>query len=140
MYSSLTASTLLHARLLYLGRLKLLQLLLIFLADLLQGPQGGVRLGFIELGHGEAHVDEHPVPDLYPFLIMMNQADVYVPPNSPYARLGQIDVLVDDLDYLARYPQTHVLPPSLRRRQLPRLVENHIRQHRLSQGEPAVVG
>src|ERR671917_1209148 len=106
MYSGLAALDLLHARLLYLGRLKLLQLLLVFLADLLQGPQGGVRLGFIELGHGEAHVDENPVPDLYSLLIVMNQADVYVPPNPTYLRLGKIDILVQDLDYPARYPQT----------------------------------
>src|SRR5215217_2790496 len=114
MYSSLAASTLLHARLLYLGRPKLLQLLLVFLADLLQGPQGGVRFGFIELGHGEAHVDEHPIPNLYPLLIIiMNQADVYVPPNSPYLRLGHVDILVQNLDYLTRYPQTHVPYSSL---------------------------
>src|ERR671910_753020 len=107
MYSGLAALDLLHAQLLYLGRLKLLQLLLVFLADLLQGPQGGVRLGFIELGHGEAHVDENPVPDFYPLLIVMNQADVYVPPNPTHLRLGKIDIFVQDLDYPARYPQTH---------------------------------
>src|ERR671913_1458298 len=98
MYSSLAASTRPRARLLYLGGFELLQLLLVFLADLLQGPQGGVRLGFIELGHGEAHVDENPVPDFYPLLIVMNQADVYVPPNPTHLRLGKIDILVQDLD------------------------------------------
>src|SRR5215213_11538081 len=113
MYSGLAVSTLLQARLLYLGRPKLLQLLLVFLADLLKGLQSGVRFGFIELGHGEAHVDEHPIPNLYPLLIIMNQADVYVPPNSPYLRLGQVDILVQDLDYLAWYPQTHVPYSSL---------------------------
>src|SRR5215210_6175005 len=91
----------------YLGGLELLQFLLVGLADLLEGLQGGVRLGFVELGHGEAHVDEDPVPDLYLLVLVVHQPDVYVPLDPTHARFGQEQVFVDDLNYPTRYPQTH---------------------------------
>src|SRR5918994_5472874 len=91
-----------------LGGLELLQLLLVVFAYVFEGAQGGVCFFLVDLGHGEAHVDQDPVPDLYTLLIVVNQADVYVAADAADFCFSERQVFVYDLHDPSRYPQTHV--------------------------------
>jgi hypothetical protein len=52
-------------------------------------------------------VDEHPVADLHGVRALREQADVDVSPNAGHLRLGDVMLLVDELDYLAGDSQAH---------------------------------
>src|SRR2546422_5605166 len=78
------------------------QLVVIGLADALQEGKGGRRLLLVDLGEGEAHMDEHPVPRLD--LPILQEADVDGPPHPAHVDLGQILAVGVELDDLSRNP------------------------------------
>src|SRR5687768_3696419 len=94
-----------------LGGFKFLQLLFVVFAYVFQGAQGGVGFGFVDFGHGEAHVDQDPVPDLHTLLVVVDQSYVYVAPDAADLRFGDRQVFVYDLHDPSWYPQTHVFAP-----------------------------
>src|ERR687895_173478 len=66
-------------------------------------------LPLVDLGQGEADVDQHPVARLQ--LLVLEQADVDRPADPAHVHLGQIGAIVHQLDDLTRDAQTHALPP-----------------------------
>src|SRR5687768_10706673 len=95
-----------------LGGLEFLQLLFVVFAYVFESAQGGVGFGLVYLGHGEAHVDQDPVPDLHPLLVVVDESYVYIAPDAADLRFGDRQVFVYDLYDPSWYPQTHVRPPS----------------------------
>src|SRR5918996_2255139 len=85
------------------------QLVGVGLADPLEKIEGGLGLLLVDLGQGEADVDQHPVARLQ--LLVLEQADVDRPADPAHVHLGQIGAIVHQLDDLTRDAQTHALPP-----------------------------
>src|SRR5215212_5178049 len=86
---------------------ELFQLLLEGLPERHQELARGLCLLLVDLRHGEANVDEHPVPDADGFRAFRQQADVDVSPDAGHLRLGDVVLLVDELNDLTRNSQAH---------------------------------
>src|SRR5829696_232500 len=85
------------------------QLVGVGLADPLEEVEGGLGLLLVDLGKGEADVDQHPVAGLQ--LLVLEQADVDRPLDPADVDLGQVGAVVHELDDLTRDAETHLLPP-----------------------------
>src|SRR5919106_6522434 len=88
------------------------QLVGVGLADPLEEVEGGLGLLLVDLGQGEADVDQHPVARRQ--LLVLEQADVDRPPDPAHVDLCQVGAVVHQLDDLTRNAQTHSLPLSIR--------------------------
>src|SRR5918999_4476826 len=85
------------------------QLVRVGLADPLEEVESGLGLLLVDLGEGEADVDQDPVARLQ--LLVLQQADVDGPLDSADVDLGQVGAVVHELDDLTRDAETHLLPP-----------------------------
>src|ERR1700742_5019700 len=83
------------------------QLVGVGLADPFQERQGGRGLGLIDLGQGEADVDQHPLAR--DRRGGGQQPDVDHPPDAADVHPGQIRLL-QELDHLTRYAEAHAHP------------------------------
>src|SRR6266545_6171355 len=81
------------------------QLVGVGLADALQEVEGGPGLVLVDLRHGEAHVDQHPVPRVQ--LLAFQQADVDRPAHPADVDLGQVGAVGVHLDDLTRNAEAH---------------------------------
>src|ERR1700737_3138544 len=97
------------------GRLDLLHLVCIRLAQPLQDALGLQGLLLVDLAEREADVDQDIVPRRRS-LFAGQEPDVDVSPPPHHLDLGDLPIHVDDLEHLARYRQAHVSlpPPTLR--------------------------
>src|SRR5215218_8576021 len=86
---------------------ELFQLLLEGLPERHQELPRGLCLLLVDLRHGEAHVDEHPVADADGVGPFRQQTDVDVSPDAGHLRLGDVMLLVDELNDLTRNSQAH---------------------------------
>src|SRR4051794_33696588 len=86
-------------------------LVLIRLADALEELHGRGRLGLVDLGQGEADVDQHPLARLG--RVIGQQPDVDQPPDAADVHLGEDAMVGVHFDDLARYGQAHVAPAAL---------------------------
>jgi hypothetical protein len=80
------------------------ELLLIGIAEELEEPARLAGLLLVDLGHGEADVDEDPVADLDVVRVADEQADVHVAPHAGDLGLRDVELPVDPLDDLPRDP------------------------------------
>src|SRR5215211_6211975 len=85
----------------------LFQLLLEGVPERHQELPRGLGLLLVDLRHGEAHVDEHPVADADGVGAFRQQTDVDVSPDAGHLRLGDVMLLVDELNDLTRNSQAH---------------------------------
>src|SRR6266516_5727695 len=84
------------------------------LPDALQELQRGRGLAFVDLGQGEADVDEHPLTGLGQ--VVGEQADVDHSPDAADVHPGQVRLVREELHHLTWYAEAHVITPSWRTR------------------------
>src|SRR5580658_8061389 len=83
-------------------------LVVVGLPDALEEFHRGRRLPLVDLGQGEADVDQHPFAGYR--RIVDEQADVDHPPDAADVHLGQIGLLRVKFDDLTGYAEAHVTP------------------------------
>src|SRR5687767_14575001 len=84
------------------ARLELLELLLVLRAHLLEQAQRRARLVLVDLGEGEADVDQHPVAGARAAVgVLVEEPDVDRPPHTGNIDAGEPVGLVDHIDDLA---------------------------------------
>src|SRR5690606_11067516 len=86
------------------------------LPETAQEFERGRRLPFVDLGHGEADVHEHPVTGTY--AVPVDQPDVDDPADARDLDLGQVGLSGDEFDDLAGNAQAHRLPRSFHIRRM----------------------
>src|SRR6266516_1855950 len=84
------------------------------LPDSLQELQRGRGLAFVDLGQGEADVDEHPLTRLRQ--VVREQPHVDHPPDAADVHPGQVRLVREELHHLTWYTEAHVITPSWRTR------------------------
>src|SRR5690606_3257420 len=94
-------------------RVERLDLVRVGLAQLLHRLDGELGLLLVDLRHGEAHVDEHPV--VGPQVLVGEEPDADRPLQAAHVDLGEVLLGVDDLDHPSRNPQAHVAVSFTRR-------------------------
>src|SRR5215467_11576279 len=78
------------------------------LADALQELQRRRRLFLVDLGQGEADMNQHPLTGLG--RVVGEQADVDHPPDAAHVHPGQVRLIGETLNYLTGYAKAHVTP------------------------------
>src|SRR5690242_13469198 len=87
------------------GIVERVDLLLIVFAHLLHLIKGQGGLAFVDLGHREPDMNQHPVTDAQ--IVIGEQPDADDPADTVDVDLGQMGFGVDEIDYLAGDSQTH---------------------------------
>src|ERR1700730_2880200 len=81
------------------------QLLGVGVADVLQEPQSGLGLGFVDFGQCEPDMDQDPVAGLE--VLVLEQTDIDGPAYAAHVHPGQVGLIGQDLQDLSRNTKAH---------------------------------